>query len=75
MGLDPLSTPSPPTSFQTNDEHRQKVMEYDELQKQMEEDGDQEVLDLKNKYERQLRQKWEENTKLRGEAGILNKKV
>eukprot|EP00731_Ephydatia_muelleri_P018745 Em0011g785a len=60
---------------QTNDEHRQKVMEYDELQKQMEEDGDQEVLDLKNKYERQLRQKWEENTKLRGEAGILNKKV
>lgn len=56
-------------------EQEQQLKEAEELQKQTEEDVDREILDLKNRYERQLRQRWEENTKLRGEVGILTKKV
>lgn len=60
---------------QASDEQRQQLRESEELQRQTEEDADREILDLKNRYERQLRQRWEENTKLRGEVGILSKKV
>ena len=60
---------------QAADEQRQQLKEGEELQKQTEEDADHEILDLKNRYERQLRQRLEENTKLRGEVGILTKKV
>ncbi len=60
---------------QASDELRQQLKESEELQRQTEEDADREILDLKNHYERQLRQKFEENTKLRGEVGILSKKV
>lgn len=41
----------------------------------MEEDTDEEILALKNRYERQLRQQTDENLKLRGDTGILRKKV
>ena len=41
----------------------------------MEEDTDEEILSLKNRYERQLRQQTDENLKLRGDTGILRKKV
>ena len=41
----------------------------------MEEDTDQEILALKNRYERQLREQHDENLKLRGDTGILRKKV
>lgn len=60
---------------QAADEQRQQLKEGEELQRQTEEDADHEILDLKNRYERQLRQRREENTKLRGEVGILTKKV
>ena len=60
---------------QASDEQRQQLREGEELQKQTEEDADREILDLKNRYERQLRHRREENTKLRGEVGILTKKV
>ena len=56
-------------------DQQQQLREAEELQRQTEEDVDREILDLKNRYERQLRQRWEENTKLRGEVGILTKKV
>lgn len=60
---------------QAADEKRQQTREGEELQRQTEEDADREILDLKNNYERQLRQSMEKNTKLRGEVGILGKKV
>lgn len=60
---------------QAADEQRQQLKEGEELQRQTEEDADREILDLKNRYERMLRQRREENTKLRGEVGILTKKV
>ena len=60
---------------QASDEQRHQLKESEELQRQTEEDADREILDVKNNYERKLRQRWEENTKLRGEVGILSKKV
>ena len=63
------------SSNQAADEKRQQTREGEELQRQTEEDADREILDLKNNYERQLRQSMEKNTKLRGEVGILGKKA
>ena len=51
------------------------MREGEELQHQTEEDADREILSLKNRYERQLRERLEENTRLRGELGIHTKKV
>jgi len=45
------------------------------MQRQIEEDTDREILELKNRYERQLRQEKEDNMKLKGDAGIMKKKV
>ena len=63
------------TFFQAGDDLRQQQREGEELQRQMEEDTDQEILALKNRYERQLREQHDENLKLRGDTGILRKKV
>ena len=52
---------------------RRKVMRC--RSNKMEEDTDEEILSLKNRYERQLRQQTDENLKLRGDTGILRKKV
>lgn len=60
---------------QASDEYHQLQKESEELQNQMEEDTDEEILALKNRYERQLRQQTDENLKLRGDTGILRKKV
>ena len=43
--------------------------------RQTEEDTDQEILQLKNNYEWQLRRRQEECTKMKGELGLQNKKV
>lgn len=43
--------------------------------RQTEEDADQEILQLKNKYEWQLRKRQEECTKLKGELGLQTKKA
>ena len=61
--------------FQSNDETRQQTREYEETKKQIEEDADREILDIKNKYERRLRDEKESNTRLKGETGIMKKKV
>ena len=63
---------SPP---QSNDEARQQSREYEETKKQIEEDADREILDIKNKYERRLRDEKEANMRLKGETGIMKKKV
>ena len=57
------------------DEHRQQQRESEEMLRQTEEDNDQEILQLKNKYEWQLRKRQEEVTKMKGELGLQNKKV
>lgn len=58
-----------------NDETRQQTREYEETKKQIEEDADREILDIKNKYERRLRDEKEANMRLKGETGIMKKKV
>jgi hypothetical protein len=60
---------------QANDEARQQSREYEETKKQIEEDSDREILDIKNKYERRLRDEKEANMRLKGETGIMKKKV
>lgn len=64
--------PLPP---QSQDESRQQLREYEETKKQIEEDADREILDIKNKYERRLREEKEANLRLKGETGIMRKKV
>ncbi|KAK7099818.1 cilia- and flagella-associated protein 57-like [Littorina saxatilis] len=59
---------------QSNDEARQQSREYEETKKQIEEDADREILDIKNKYERRLRDEKEANMRLKGETGIMKKK-
>ena len=59
---------------QSHDEARQQHREYEETKRQIEEDSDREILDIKNKYERRLRDEKETNQKLKGETGIMRKK-
>ena len=54
---------------------RQQHREYEETKRQIEEDADREILDVKNKYERRLRDEIETNMRLKGESGIMRKKV
>lgn len=59
---------------QSNHEMRQQHKEYEETKRQIEEDADREILDVKNKYERRLRDEIEMNMRLKGESGIMRKK-
>lgn len=60
---------------EANEESRQQLREYEETKKQIEEDADREILDIKNKYERKLREEKEANLRLKGETGIMRRKV
>ena len=51
------------------------MREHEETKRQIEEDADREILDIKNKYERRLRDEKEQNLRLKGETGIMRKKV
>ena len=60
---------------QVQEDRRQQQKEADEMRRQIEEDGDREILDLRNRYERKLREEKETNIRLRGDYGIMKKKV
>lgn len=51
------------------------MREFEEIKKQIEEDGDLELLDIRVKYERQLWEEKETNLKLNGETRVMKKKV
>ena len=53
----------------------EKVRAVEEMLKQTEEDADKEILELKTKYEKILRSEREANVRLRGETGIIRKKL
>ncbi|XP_065832017.1 cilia- and flagella-associated protein 57-like [Oscarella lobularis] len=59
---------------QIEEEKEYLQREHKETQRQIEEDADQEILDVKNKYERRLRDEVEANMRLKGETGIMKKK-
>lgn len=72
----PFSSPffvSP--TIQAQDDARQQLREFEETKKQIEEDEDREIQDIKIKYERRLREERESNLRLKGETGIMRKKV
>ena len=49
--------------------------EFEETRRQIEEDADREILAIKNKYESRLREEVDTNMRLKGESGIMRKKV
>ncbi|XP_048844683.1 cilia- and flagella-associated protein 57 isoform X2 [Brienomyrus brachyistius] len=53
----------------------QKVLELEECNKQMEEDGEREIQDLRLKYERKLKDEKDTNLQLMGEIGVMRKKL
>lgn len=59
---------------QQEDEKRQQHREFEEHKKQIEEDADREIIEMKTKYEKRLRESLESNMQLKGENGILQKK-
>ena len=52
----------------------EKIRAVEEILKQTEEDADKEILEMKTKYEVDLKKEKESNVKLLGELGILKKK-
>ncbi|XP_040421974.1 cilia- and flagella-associated protein 57 isoform X1 [Cygnus olor] len=54
---------------------RQQLQAHEEIRKQIEEDEDQEILDIKIKYERRLVEEKESNLQLKGEIGVMNKRL
>lgn len=59
---------------QQDDEKRQAQREFEEHRKQIEEDADREIIEMRTKYEKRLRESLESNMQLKGENGILQKK-
>mmetsp|Transcript_21132 Transcript_21132/g.47585 ORF Transcript_21132/g.47585 Transcript_21132/m.47585 type:complete len:661 (-) Transcript_21132:39-2021(-) len=54
--------------------HRQLMRELEETRKQVEEDADQEIEELKDKYESKLGAERDQHLRLKGENGIMRKK-
>ncbi|XP_032633576.1 cilia- and flagella-associated protein 57 isoform X2 [Chelonoidis abingdonii] len=60
---------------EAQDDARQQLREFEETKKQIEEDEDREIQEIKIKYERRLREERESNLRLKGETGIMRKKM
>lgn len=54
---------------------RKQIEAHEEMEKQIYEDGDKEILEIKDKFEKQLLQEKESNIQLKGEIGVMNKRV
>lgn len=48
--------------------------EHEEIKRQIEEDADQEIIDLRTQFEQALRTEKDNNLRLRGETGVMKKK-
>ncbi|XP_007951295.1 cilia- and flagella-associated protein 57 [Orycteropus afer afer] len=59
---------------QAQEDVRKQLREFEETKKQIEEDEDREIQDIKTKYEKKLRDEKESNLRLKGETGIMRKK-
>ncbi|XP_061201080.1 cilia- and flagella-associated protein 57 isoform X2 [Neopsephotus bourkii] len=60
---------------ETEEDMKQQLRAHEEIKKQIYEDEDQEIMEIKIKYERQLRQEKESNMQLKGEIGVMNKRL
>uniref|UniRef100_A0A8C4V989 Cilia and flagella associated protein 57 n=1 Tax=Falco tinnunculus TaxID=100819 RepID=A0A8C4V989_FALTI len=54
---------------------KQQLQAHEEIKKQIEENADQEILEIKIKYEEQLLEEKESNLQLKGETGVMNKRL
>ncbi|XP_065602497.1 cilia- and flagella-associated protein 57 [Cyrtonyx montezumae] len=54
---------------------RQQLKAHEEIKKQIEEDEDQEIQEIKIKYERRLVEEKESNLQLKGEIGVMSKRL
>ncbi|XP_010213977.1 PREDICTED: WD repeat-containing protein 65-like isoform X1 [Tinamus guttatus] len=59
---------------ETEETIRQQLHIYEEIKKQIEEDEDREIQEIKIKYERRLQEEKESNLRLKGETGIMRKR-
>ncbi|KAG8333575.1 Cilia- and flagella-associated protein 57, partial [Homalodisca vitripennis] len=57
-----------------NDTQKLHSQEHEEIKRQIEEDADQEIIDLRTKFEQALRTEKDTNVRLRGETGVMKKK-
>uniref|UniRef100_A0A8B9NKF6 Cilia and flagella associated protein 57 n=1 Tax=Accipiter nisus TaxID=211598 RepID=A0A8B9NKF6_9AVES len=60
---------------EAEEDMKQQLKAHEEIKKQIEEDDDQEILEIKIKYERQLLEERESNLQLKGEIGVMNKRL
>ncbi|XP_065529668.1 cilia- and flagella-associated protein 57 isoform X2 [Lathamus discolor] len=60
---------------ETEEDMRQQLRAHEEIKKQIYEDEDQEIMEIKIKYERQLWEEKESNMQLKGEIGVMNKRL
>ncbi|NWQ73156.1 CFA57 protein, partial [Columbina picui] len=60
---------------EAREDMRLQLQAHEEIKKQIEEDEDQEILEMKIKYERQLMEEKESNLQLKGEIGVMNKRL
>ncbi|XP_071666051.1 cilia- and flagella-associated protein 57 isoform X3 [Patagioenas fasciata] len=60
---------------EAREDMRLQLQAHEEIKKQIEEDEDQEILEMKIKYERQLMEAKESNLQLKGEIGVMNKRL
>lgn len=54
---------------------KKQIQAQEEMEKQIYEDADKEILEIKDKYEKELLEEKESNIQLKGEIGVLNKRV
>jgi len=57
------------------EDYKQQWKEFEEIKRQIEEDGDTEIIDIKSKYEKKLKEQMEANEKISNEASNIKKKI
>ncbi|NXJ02798.1 CFA57 protein, partial [Psophia crepitans] len=60
---------------EAEEDMKQQLQAHEEIKKQIEEDEDQEILEIQIKYERRLMEEKESNLQLKGEIGVMNKRL
>lgn len=61
--------------FQLQNQLEQERLDHEEIKQQIEDDADREIVALRATYESQLRDERDNNIRLRGEAGVMKKKL
>lgn len=60
---------------EVNEQQRQMIREHEAIKQQIEDDADREIFELKSAHEKELKEEQDANFKLRGETGMIKKKL